>query len=381
MVAARHDAATPAQRARAVEALVDLLLTREAQTVFNAATAEEVKAEIEKQLASAPPESRMGVRLSGVRLEMAMHPDRRGALASTLATEAAAGPPADQLRICRWLNQNAFFDEAMRLIDSVAPAASDRDWFIARLDALFGRRDWEGLERVLAAADQPLPPLLQLLFRYRAEKPAGRSDEDLALRRREIEMTARSAAPRDVLYAAGNLELAGDVELAIALFQLVQRDEQVGLSARLGLVRCLSRFPERTNEVREVLEELVLLWPQSQEARNDLAYLRLLEGTPREDDVAAVQELVKQSPQLLGFRISAGLAALRQDRPAEALRIIDGASLPWSQVRPDWRAIYACVLAANQKEEEARALAATVPTEQLRPGERALLARHLPKAP
>lgn len=381
MAVAKSSDASAAQHRQALEGLVDVVLSPGAQTVFSQDAVTALQAELTRHLAAAPAESRTSLRLAEVRLMMALDPQQRGALASTLANEAATAPMADSLRICRWLNQNGFPESALHLHDSVAPPADDRDWFIARLDALFGMHDWAELNRILKMEDQPLPPLMQALFLYRADRSAGKPEEDLSHRKEEIVVAARSAQARDVLYAAGNLELAGDLELAIPLFRSLQRNDQFGLSARLGLVRCLHRFPNETPELVRTLEELVTLWPQSHEARNDLAYLRLLEGAPRPEEVTLVKELVRESPQLLGYRITAGLAALQQGQPAEALRLIDGATIQWSEVRPDWRIIYACVLAANDQSDEARGLAATVAVEQLRPGERALMARHLPAAP
>jgi hypothetical protein len=148
-----------------------------------------------------------------------------------------------------------------------------------------------------------------------------------------------------------------------------------GLTARLGMVRCLNADPARTrtSELVKAIESVLQFWPQSDQARNNLAYLRLLDEKTAHGDLTIVAQLNRDSPWYRSFLISAALAQFHQDKPAEVLALRESEPIPWDRVRPGWQAVYAGLLAANGKKPEARAIAARLERTALRPGEAKLL--------
>ena len=113
------------------------------------------------------------------------------------------------------------------------------------------------------------------------------------------------------------------------------------------MVRCLDGLPDRSADLIKTLESVLQLSPQSDQARNDIIYLLLLDGQPTKDDLITAAQLDKDSPRYLSFRITAALAKLHEEQPAEALALLERDSIPWDRVRPGWQAIYAAALKAN----------------------------------
>ena len=237
------------------------------------------------------------------------------------------------------------------------------------MDALFAQRAFDTAIQRLNDPAQPLPGHRQQLFLYRIDRAAGRDEPSLAARRAALEKSVARAEPREVLETAENLERSGDSPTALALYSGLKNHPNAGLTARLGMVRCLDTSPDRTSDLIKALEGVLQLWPQSDQARNDLAYLRLLEGKPAADDCEAVAGFQRQFPGFLSFRISAALAALHLQKPADALALLESDPVPWDRVRPGWQAVYAAVLTANDRPEEAKAIATRLAGAPLRPAE------------
>jgi hypothetical protein len=252
-----------------------------------------------------------------------------------------------------------------------------RDWFTLRMDALFALKRWEEVKQFLSAPKQPLPGLVQALFFLSVDKAMGADEEAIKVRRETLVDLVPRAEFKETLYVAGVLERNQEYPVAMKLYESLENHAQAGLPARLGSVRCLSAQLERTPELITALNSLLVLWPHSDEARSDLAYLRLLDKTHRQEDVEAVINLAQTNQWFLAYRIPAALALLRINQSAKALALLDQPGVPWAQARPGWVAVFAATLAANQRADEARRWSSQLQKGQLRPGERRLLVEYL----
>ena len=83
--------------------------------------------------------------------------------------------------------------------------------------------------------------------------------------------------------------------------------------------------------------------------------------------------MLKTAPGNLAYRTTFALALWRQQDFPAALRAYDGQNPDWSQATASQRAIYAAVLAANHREDEARQIARALPADQLRAEEHELI--------
>ena len=75
----------------------------------------------------------------------------------------------------------------------------------------------------------------------------------------------------------------------------------------------------------------------------------------------------------LPHRTTLALAWYRLKDPARALQVYQGGDYDWSLALPSNRAVYAAVLAANGKRQEARQLAQSLSPDRLRKEEQALI--------
>jgi len=148
-----------------------------------------------------------------------------------------------------------------------------------------------------------------------------------------------------------------------------------GRSAYAGRLR-VAEAAGHTAEAQSVAAEIVQLWPDDAEARNQEAYLRLLLGASDGAAEAAerqAQVLVAQEPWNWAARATLGLARLRLGRKEDALAAFRGVRATGSEP-PGALAVRAAVLAVNGYEEGARGDARNLGAEQLLPEERALIA-------
>ncbi|MFN0130089.1 MAG: hypothetical protein ACKV19_25780 [Verrucomicrobiales bacterium] len=327
------------------------------------------------RLDTAPDATRGRLRVAQASWDRHRRPWEGSVVADDLVLEALDAPAAPAWHYGRWLQRHGFFEQTVRLAEArLAGENPTSDWFFLRLDGLFGQKQWELVRQALEATGAPVSPTKRRLFLYRLVLASEAGSTAIEEAQSALRDALRTAEAAEVLEVASNLEAAGDRSLAIECYHQVQRHERVGLPARLGLVRCLHQEPNETAELIDTLQSLLTLWPDSDEARADLAYLRLLPPqVPRADDVDAARRLVEAEPQFLAFRVVAALAALRQGEPKQSMALTSGEPVPWELVPPGWRAVHACLLAANQRPEEAGHLAASLTAGALRPGERELL--------
>ncbi len=331
------------------------------------------KALLAQSQASESPVQAMDFRLQERVLQMKYRPSQKSEIVEEVVKLARTASEKERMVIARWLLSNDFSLRAMEICETIDQQLTNREWFTLRLDALHALKRYEEVKQLLAAPAQPLPQIIKAQFLLTEEKSLQAPEAAVEASRKAVRDAASRSEFKDTLNAAGVLERTGEVTLAMDLFQGLQNHSQAGLPARLGLVRCLSVQLERTPELIEALNSLLVLWPHSDEARSDLAYLRLLDKTHRQEDVAAVISLAQRNQWYLAYRIPAALALLRINESAKALKILDSTDVPWAQARAGWRAVFAATLAANQRMADARKWGEQLSLKELRPGERRLL--------
>ena len=286
------------------------------------------------------------------------------------------GPEDCRLALLRWLNTEGHFDAAVAWAGRAAPQPDSRDWRVSRLDALFGDQAWVQLEALLQeGADQPLSGLMRRLFLYRLATAKGNAS--VQGEREALLREAPTADSHEVLFAAGNLEQVRDLDSALVLFRQLKDRDGVAAAARQGIVRCLNSFPDRVNELIASLESLLNQEPDLTEAKGDLAYLRLMEGSPKPEDFETLQSLARDFPQYLSYRSGAALAYLKQGLPAMAIKAYEGAGVDWENVPVSWRLVRAAVLVAAGHRDQALPLVSGIDPARLRPGERMLLKKQV----
>ncbi len=366
-------------RSDALRLLANIMLNKANRPLLTEARALALSAAFEKLAVESPPAEALRNQLAAVSLELAAHEDRKAGIIRSIAGKATAASGADRLLYARWLIDNAACEEALTLHSQTPAAGRDRDWFNVKLDALFGLSRLGDAAKILQAEDQPLPPVQKMIFLYRIAGAQGVNAAEL--KKQRLAVLDAAGEPADILKAAEVLEKALDLETAEALYRRIESDDRNGLPARLGIVRCLDAAPERTAELIVALEAVLRLWPHLDDARSNLTYLKLLEGTATPAEIEIVAELNRRAPRFLAYRVPAALAELKSENAAAALTLLEADAAPWRQVRAGWQAVYAAGLAANGRKDEARTIKERLQGQPLRPHEKKLLDRYLVTEP
>lgn len=322
------------------------------------------------------PLTSLNYRIQLFEFDIDLNPSVRQSLAKQLLESVEKSDDAQKLTVANWLNSHELSLMALTLCESQPAVSTQRTWFTAKLDALFNQKNWSALVEQLSAPNQPLPAIIKSFFLYRVSLARQDDQATLDQARASIVQNSLRTDPKDILYVASILEKLGEYQTALTLYTAVQNDPRAGLPARLGTIRCLTPQPARSGELVAALDDIVGLWPSCDQARGDLAYLRLLDRNARHEDSEFVHEAQRTFPDFLAYRIAAALSHLRDKNPAEALKLLPPEYAPPLST-PGWRSVYACVLAANNQEEKARDTIAGINMKSLRPGERRLLEEFL----
>ena len=125
-------------------------------------------------------------------------------------------------------------------------------------------------------------------------------------------------------------------------------------------------------ELSKIVSVFAAEFPEIDEAQNDSAYLQLLAGTNLDQADGTAQRLLRKQPDLLAYRTTAALSALRQQNTAAAAAIYEGWTTEWSKTQDRFKAVYLAVLNACGRDAEAQELRKMIAPDSLRPEERKL---------
>lgn len=376
---------TPKMRMEAAQKLADYLLVPDHRHLLTPARGDLLQGALtalEPLLASSDPAAATTCTLTAVSIELTTSPSRSNELINSVLQKAMAAPPPIRLLSAQWLQKRGFMREALNLCEAAPQDRTNADWLSVQLEALLELGDAWSANQTLTAWSAPLPPLFKPFFFYRIDRSASSSADALPGRRAEMIRACSQAEATDILSTAEALENAGDRLTALGLYTTLRSHPRAALPARLGMARCLEPQLDRTSAFVEALASVVQLWPQSRQIRQQLVYLRLLEARPPAEDLSFAAALHQESPAVPSARVLAALAEFRQGREQEAATLLEQDPMPWAQFPPGWQAVYAAVLLANGRPEEAHTIETRLATAPLRPEERALFETiDLPKPP
>lgn len=326
----------------------------------------------------AAPEAVRPLQLLRGTIEVTLDPSRRGEVLKKLEGEVEKQSAAMKLEFAGWLVGIQAYEEALAYCESQREHAGEAAWFVVRLDALAGLKRYDEATAALEAGGQPLPELRRSLLLYRLGLMAGVDAAGMEARRKRMEAAAGGGVEaQEVLDAAGMVAGSGNPEFAQVLYRKVADDNRLGLYARLAIVRYWEGKLEGTAELKTALESLLESWPAMDEARNDLIYLRLMDGTAAEKDVEEARAAMARSPELLACRVTAALAELLAGNAGRAREYLVAYPVNWREVNAGWQVVDAVVAAANGDMERARASRVRLIGKPLRPCEQALLDRYV----
>jgi len=247
------------------------------------------------------------------------------------------------------------------------------------LDALAGSGQWEQVAALVAPAEKiPLSAAVQRLFQYRASAELGQKP-DAPAAWRDIQRLLREESYENGLYVASYADKLGFPSEAVTIYRRILKStppstagsKQTRLTCHIGLMRTASASMQ-LGELEEFLAAFSDEFPTLPDVENDLTYVRLLKGTEMEKAQEAAGRLLRLRPDLLAYRTTAALAALKKGNPDAALQIYEGWQIDWATAPERFKMVYVAVLAATGRSEQATAVRATIRRELLRPEERDL---------
>ena len=265
-----------------------------------------------------------------------------------------------------WLTGAGLPKESLTLI-TAQEADESAAAFGARTEALFATENFDG---VLAAVESGsnIDADVRLSVKARAEYARGRGAQGGAAALREaMDAAAKSQRLEMIVPTADALgasmvveekiaELCGDSAVADYVFR-VARDR----FSRSG----------RSSLLATSLKRARAALPQSPAVQDYLRYLSLIgKGQVDIDETAAASAA---EPANVTFRITHALNLLKNNQPAEALKVFDDVIIIANRLPPGQLAVIAAVLSAGGDAKRARSAAALLDPDLLLPGEYALI--------
>src|ERR1700736_903700 len=303
-------------------------------------------------------------------LPVQLHPNDAARIYREAIERWGNGQTQEVVDLARWLNAH----QQAELVLSTFPierALEDNQLLLARLDALASLQRWNDIDDVLSRSDVTLDPSVIESFRART------AQERNAVLDAEVHwnhsISLAGTDPYKLGFVANFAEQSRATAAALKAYeQLARFPEHADLAYR-GIQRVSQKSGETTAQ-RAAMSKISARSPDDPNAADQLAYLSLLLGEDVDKNLAIAKKLTEQYPNRLSYRVTTALGYLRQHDPASALAQFKApAPIDWKRTLPAWRAVYAAALFANDRNEEARDIIATIPRDRLSPQERELI--------
>lgn len=305
-------------------------------------------------------------------LRLQLHPDQAQQIYDQTIAAWNNSDTADLTTLAHWLNTHRQPERVLSLF-SLEQGFKDNQLLLTRLDALALLQRWDDINALLGHPDLTLDPSVLESFRARTAQEQGVIMDADVHWMHAISLAAGD--PYKLRFVANFAEQSQAYGIALKAYdQLAKFPEQTDFA-----YRATQRLSARAGDIgveRAAAEKIANRKPDDPNAVAQLAYLNLLAGVDVETNASTVRALVDKFPGRLSYRITAALAALRQNDPGAAMAEFKPAGAPaidWERTPPAWRAVYAATLRANEQEDAARQIITTIPKDKLSPEERRLI--------
>lgn len=312
-------------------------------------------------------------RLLMLELQIQRNPEQREALLQA-ATEKYRLIGGEELRLFGiWLNSHG---ESARTLEAIPleHAVTRKDLFLVYLDALSAQKKWDEVAEVLTRSGLPLDETYLELYKSRACAELGDAngaDKHWRLSQIAAQKSAGVGNPEQAFYIANYAEKLGQSANAERMYRFLMGSPLTARPACEALLRLA--VAKGTQPTRDILREMRTRWPEDIAVQNDYAYFQLLLGEEIDASREKAAELAEKFPGSLPHHTTLALGYLRSGNPAAALKVFEGLPVAWDKAPETSIAVYAAVLDANGRTEEARRLAAALDASALRPEEQALI--------
>jgi hypothetical protein len=290
------------------------------------------------------------------------------------------GDAPQLLALATWLNGKGEFQRQLDAIP-IDKALKSRELFLQHVDALGALGRWSEIKDLLGNERFPLDQVIQKMYLARASTQLGEEAAADNNWHRALEV-ARDDAGK-LLTLADYAEKNGKVDIAEAAYSTALNQSPKLRPAFQGKLR-IAQTNRDTKEMHNILAGMLKIWPNDPSVQNDEAYLRLLllpsdpstinsQPSTLNEIAQLAANLVQHNPRSLPHRTLLALAFLKQDRPADALKVYENIQVASSALTPSSLAVHTAVLGANGRIDDAKTEAAPLKPEQILPEEAALI--------
>ena len=306
-------------------------------------------------------------------LRLQAEPDQAPKIYDQTVARWNNGDNAQMVELARWLNFHQQAERVMSLCP-VERALQDNQLLLCRLDAMATLQLWNDIETLLAQPGLNLDASVLEAFRARTAQEKNATMDAEVHWNHAISLAANDAAK--LRFVASFAEQSHANAVALKVYEQLARIPQQTMEA----FRATQRLSGRTGDEavqRSAAERIATLAPNDPNAADQLAYLNLLAANDVEANFEKAKQLAEKYPDRLSFRVTAALGFLRMHDPGPALAQFKGPAgappIDWARTPPNWRAVYAAALVANEQPDAAKQILQTIPVDQLTPKEKELI--------
>jgi hypothetical protein len=325
------------------------------------------------QMLDATPSDRIAESLLAADLRIVLHPEQAQQIFDQTVARWNRGNTDELVALARWLNAHQQPERVLSLVP-LDQAMQNNQLLLTRLDALASMQRWADIDTLLNDPSQTFDPYILESFRARtAQERNAPIDADAHWNHA---LSLAGGDPYKLRFVAAFAEQSHTPSVALKAYdQLTKFPEHSDYAFRR--TQMLSARTGDINVQRSAAEKIATRAPEDPNAAAQLVYLNLLTNTEVEKNLDLAKGLVQRFPDRLSYRIAAAVGYLRMHDPAQALAQVKGPPgsppIDWEKTPPNWRAVYAATLNANEQQDAARQIIATIPKDRLTAEERALI--------
>lgn len=316
------------------------------------------------------PLASSGLILRGYSLLIEIRPLRADALLAEVVERFRATDPE---LLASWLQGRNAFETILRITDP-PPDSGDRQVLLGfRLDALLSLGRFDTLRDELQIHGETISRALRKILD--AEIAFHEGDPAAAWRAWELAFE-RGAFTRQAMSLRRLAAIAArerDRERAYRAYMRLFANDQGNLSSEeYSLFLSLAMEQDDLSIGTRIARTAAELFPTPAN-QNNAAYLNALSGEQLEDALETMREVTRDNPGQANFKLTYAFALLRSGQPQEALRVAETVQIDMTPAGAQNQAIYAAILAANNRGALAAGIAANIDKSRLFPAERRLV--------
>jgi hypothetical protein len=303
-------------------------------------------------------------------LRIQLQSDDTGRIYDEIMDHWRGGKNEELIELARWLNVHQQPERVLSLF-TIDRGLENNQLLLTRLDALAILQRWIDIDDVLNRPELTLDPSVIESFRART------AQERNAILDAEVHwnhaISLAGTDPFKLRFVANFAEQSHASAAALKAYEQLARFPEHAALAYRGTQRVSEKIGEARAQ-RSATAKIAALVPDDPNAADQLAYLNLLLNDDVEKNFALAKNLADKYPNRLSYRVTAALGYLRQHNAGSALAQFNApVPIDWTRTQPAWRAVYAATLLANDRNDEARKMIATIPRDRLSAQERALI--------